>query len=81
MALPLVYDPRYHTFESWSSLMVEAYAAQQLQSGVSEDGWKEWALGLSGIDVFQNEAIPSPTGFDNWQNWAEAVVNAVNPRN
>ena len=81
MALPLVYDPRYHTFESWSSLMVEAYAAQQLQSGVSEDDWKEWALGLSGIDVFQNEAIPSPAGFDNWQNWAEAVVNAVNPRN
>ena len=81
MSLPLVYDPRYHTFESWSSLMVEAYAAQQLQSGVSEDKWQDWANGLTGIDVFQNEAIPSPYLFDNWQNWAEAVVNAVNPRN
>jgi hypothetical protein len=78
--LPLVYDPRYHTFESWSSLMVEAYAAQQLQIGVSEDNWKEWAFGLLGIDIFQNEAMPSPEGFDNWHNWAEAVVNAVNPR-
>ena len=78
---PLVYDPRYHTFESWSSLMVEAYAAQQLQSGVSEDKWQDWANGLTGIDVFQNEAIPSPYLFDHWQSWAEAVVNAVNPRN
>jgi hypothetical protein len=61
--------------------MVEAYAAQQLQSGVSEDKWQDWANGLTGIDVFQNEAIPSPYLFDHWQNWAEAVVNAVNPRN
>lgn len=81
MTLPLVYDPRYHTFESWSSLMVEAYAAQQLQIGISEDKWKDWAVGLSAIDVFQNEAIPSPFLFDDWQEWAEAVVNAVNPRN
>ena len=81
MALPLVYDPRYHTFESWSSLMVEAYAAQQLQTGASEKDWQDWAIGLTGIDVFQNEAMPSPYGFDHWQNWAEAVVNAVNPRN
>lgn len=79
--LPLVYDPRYHTFESWSSLMVEAYAAQQLQSGVSEDRWREWASGLMGIDIFQNEAMPSPYVFDDWHEWAEAVVNTVNPRN
>ena len=78
--LPLVYDPRYHTFESWSSLMVEAYAAQQLQSGVSEDNWREWASGLMGIDIFQNESMPSPYVFDDWHEWAEAVVNAVNPR-
>jgi hypothetical protein len=26
----LAYDPRYHTFESWASLMCEQYAAQQL---------------------------------------------------
>jgi hypothetical protein len=31
--------------------------------------------------TLQNEAIPSPYLFDKWQDWAEAVVNAVNPRN
>jgi hypothetical protein len=78
--LALVYDPRHHTFESWSALMCEGYAAQQLQIGVAEDKWKDWATGLMAIDVFQNEAIPSPYSFNDWQDWATSLVNAVNPR-
>jgi hypothetical protein len=75
----LVYDPRYHTFESWASLMVEQYAAQQLAIPDANTDWKEWASGLKAIDVFTNEGIPSPFIFDDWQEWAEALVNAVNP--
>jgi hypothetical protein len=45
MALELVYDPRGHSFESWSSLMVEAYAAQQLEMNVSESNWQNFAVG------------------------------------
>jgi hypothetical protein len=82
MAAPaLIYDPRMHTFESWSALMCEAYATQQLQAGITEENWKDWAIGLQGIDVFQNEAIPNPYVFENWQDWAEVLVNVVNPRN
>jgi hypothetical protein len=77
----LVYDPRHHTFESWAALMCEAYAAQQLQVGVSEENWKEWAAGLKAIDVFQNEGIPGPYVFDDWHDWAEALVGAVSPGN
>jgi hypothetical protein len=29
--------------------------------------------------VFANEAIPMTENFDNWFDWAEALVNAVNP--
>jgi hypothetical protein len=79
--LALVYDPRGHTFESWAALMCESYAAQQLQIGVKEEDWKGWAAGLKAIDVFVNEAIPGPYIYENWQDWAQAVVNAVNPRN
>jgi hypothetical protein len=61
--------------------MCEAYAPQQLQIGIVEGDWKDWAAGLKAIDVFQNEAVPGPYVFENWQDWAEAVVNAVNPRN
>lgn len=74
-----VYDPRYHSFESWASLMCELYATQQLAIPDANTDWKSWAAGLKGIDVFTNEGIPSPYNYDDWQEWAEALVNAVNP--
>jgi len=80
MSLAFVYDPRYHTFDSWAALMVEAYGGQQLEIPTGEDNWKGWAAGLKGIDLFANEGVPSPYIFENWQDWAEAVVNAVNQR-
>lgn len=80
MTVPLVYDPRFHTFDSWASLMVEAYAAQQLQIPTADLDWKSWAAGLLAIDVFVNEGVPDPYLFDEWQDWASAVVGAVNPR-
>jgi hypothetical protein len=80
MTVALIYDPRYHTFDSWASLMCELYATQQLQIPGPEVDWKSWAAGLKTIDLFANEAIPEPYNFDDWQEWAEAVVNAVNPR-
>jgi hypothetical protein len=80
MALAVIYDPRFHTFNSWASLMVEAYGGQQLAIPGDEDEWKTWASGLKAIDIFTNEGIPGPYIYDNWQDWAEALVNAVNQR-
>jgi hypothetical protein len=60
--------------------MVEAYAAQQLQIPTADLDWKSWAAGLLAIDVFVNEGVPDPYLFDEWQDWASAVVGAVNPR-
>ena len=77
MANLLIYDPRYHTFESWASLMVELYAAQQLAIPTPDTDWKQWGEGLKAIDVFTNEGIPGPAPFSDWQEWAEAVMNAV----
>lgn len=78
MTISTVYDPRFHTWDSWASLMCEAYAAQQLSIPTGESDWKSWAAGLKAIDVFENEAIPGPYVYENWQDWAQAVVNAVN---
>ena len=80
MSVALVYDPRFHTFDSWAALMCELYAANQLQVPTSDLDWKGWAAGLKAIDVFANEAIPEPYQFNDWQDWASAVVGAVNPR-
>ncbi len=80
MANPaLIYDPRYHSFESWASLMVELYGSQNLEIPTHDTTWQGWAAGLRSIDVFANEAIPGPYLFDDWQEWAQMVMNAVNP--
>jgi hypothetical protein len=78
MSLALVYDPRYHTWDSWTSLMCEAYAAQQLSMNTPESQWQDWAAGLKAIDTFVNEGIPGPSNFSSWQDWALALVGAVN---
>jgi len=74
-----VYDPRYQTFESWASLMVEQYAAQQLAIPAADTDWKLWGQGLLAIDVFTNEAVPNPEQFENWFDWAAALFGAINP--
>ena len=73
-----VYDPRYHTFDSWASLMVELYSPQQLEIPSPSTDWKVWGNGLSAIDVFTNEAIPRTDQYDDWQEWASALVGAIN---
>lgn len=75
----LVYDPRYHSWESWACLMCELYATQMLMMPPPEEKWKDWAEGLKAIDVFTNEGIPGPAPFDDWMEWAQAVVGAVLP--
>jgi hypothetical protein len=40
--------------------------------------WTYWANGLCALDVFMNNGIPTAQGFQNWEDWAAAVVNAVN---
>jgi len=80
MALALVYDPRYHDFQSWASLMCEAYAGQQLSVPNDQTDWKEWGASLKAIDIFTNEGIPSPDIFEDWHDWAAALVGAINQR-
>ena len=57
----------------------ELYGAQNLIIPDDSTDWVEWAEGLKAIDVFTNEGIPGPRGFDDWQVWAQELVNAVNP--
>jgi len=74
----LVYDPRYMEFDHWTALMCEQYAAQQLPIAGPDTDWREWGASLLAIDVFLNQGIPSPYAFDDWQSWAESVINVMN---
>lgn len=80
MAVSLVYDPRGHTFQSWASLMCELYANQQLEIPNQYTNWKVWGDGLRGIDVFANEGMPSTAYYEDWADWAMALVGCINPR-
>jgi hypothetical protein len=42
--------------------------------------WKEWAAGLKAIDVFTNEGIPGPYIYEDWHDWAAALVGAINQK-
>jgi len=58
--------------------MCEQYANQQLEIPNEQTDWQSWASGLLGIDTFAGRSIPSPYRFDNWDEWAEAMVNVMN---
>jgi hypothetical protein len=59
--------------------MVEQYAAQQLEIPTANTDWKLWGNGIKAIDVFTNEAIPSTDNYENWNDWAAALLGSVNP--
>lgn len=72
------YDPRFMEFEGWACLMVELYGAQNLEIPTYDTEWKGWAAGLLAIDVFTNEAAPNPYAYDDWKEWAQQLIGAVN---
>lgn len=74
------YDPRYQTFEGWASLLCEQYATQNLTAPDATTDWKLWGQGLKAIDVFTNEAIPDTNIYSNWQDWAAALLVAINSK-
>jgi hypothetical protein len=64
------YDPRYHTWNGWASLICEQYAAQSLGLPPEEKYWRVWADAVKGIDLFARNGIPSPDIYEHWQDWA-----------
>jgi len=75
----LLFDPRIHdTFESWADLMCEHYAANGLEVPNSNTDWQAWARGMLSIDVFTNSAVPNPDIYENWYDWVNATIGALN---
>ena len=75
----LIYDPRHHTFDSWASLMCEAFAANQLEIPDPQTNWQGWASGLKAIALFDNSGTPDPYAYEDWSDWATALVNNYQP--
>jgi hypothetical protein len=72
------YDPRFMEFDHWAALMCELYGAQNLEIPTHGTEWTGWAVGLMGIDIFTNEALPNPYLYDDWREWAQHSIGVVN---
>jgi hypothetical protein len=78
MANFIPYDPRYMEFDDWAALICEQYGAQNIVIPFKGMNWQDWAAGLLAIDIFANEAAPNPYTFNDWRDWAEQLIGAVN---
>jgi hypothetical protein len=61
----------------WADLMVEQFAANQLDIPTEDTDWRDWARALNAIDVFVTQAVPSPDIYDNWVDWAFSLMNCM----
>ena len=76
--MAILYDPRYHSFVSWASLLVEQFASNQLEIPTELTNWKQWGEGLAAISVFSSQGVPSPELYSDWVDWAFALINSMN---
>lgn len=70
------YDPRGMSWDQYCKLMAELFAPQQL-GFVAEENWRTWVDGLNGIGYFVESGIPDHRGYENWQDWAKAMVGIM----
>jgi hypothetical protein len=69
-------DPRGITWDTYCKRMEELFASDQL-GYVEEKDWRLWADGLQGIGYFVMSGIPDSRNYDNWKDWAQAVVGIL----
>ena len=70
------YDPRDMEWDYWCALMAELFASNQLGT-VTEDRWRDWADGITGIGYFTQSGVPDSRQFDEWREWALALTNTM----
>jgi len=72
----ITYDPRGMSWEQYCKLMEELFAGNQL-GHVPEEHWRMWVDGMNGIGYFVQSGLPDHRSFDNWEDWAKAVVGVM----
>jgi len=56
--------------------MEEQFAPNQL-GHVTEDKWRQWVDGMNGIGYFAQSGIPDHRGYNDWREWAKAMVGIM----
>ena len=64
----------------WNGSLLVWYGEQPLPYIEDENDWQELANAVSGNAFFGAYGMPSPEGYDKWQDWAAEVTEIINGR-
>jgi len=73
----LDFIPDHSSWANWNGNLVHYFSEQHIPY-LPETKWKTVAQVLVNNAVWASYNVPSPQGFDNWQDWANVFTLAVN---
>ena len=71
------YSPDYMSWEDWNGNMIHYFGEEPLPY-VPEDNWQEFARVMGSLTTFSAYGFPGPETYDDWRDWAEAIIVIVN---
>lgn len=72
------FDPRYLPIERWSALTAASLKPfGDVAASTTEDDWQAWARSVKLLPALAPRFVPSPFGFQTWQDWAFRLNEAL----
>lgn len=65
------------SWSDWNGNMLHYFGEEQLPF-VAEDNWQEFARAMGSLTTFSSYGFPEPEMYDDWRNWANAIIVIVN---
>lgn len=65
------------SWENWNGYLLHTFGEEPLPY-LPEDQWQEVARTVAGIATFSNYATPDPYEFEDWREWVNLFIEAVN---
>ena len=72
--------PQGASWDSWNGNLVMFYSQELIPYTIDENDWKMVAKNVSQLPTFMAYPVPDPDLYENWQDWASALVGAVNQK-
>jgi|GEM_PF-1441906 hypothetical protein len=69
--------PDHMSWEDWNGNMAIYFGSQNVMFS-PELEWKKAAQQMSSMAAFETFPVPSPEGFENWQDWANEFTLIIN---
>lgn len=69
--------PMGATWEAWNGDLLHYFGEEPLPM-VDEKNWQVLANAVCSLASFDNYGIPDPVTFEDWQDWVNELILAVN---